>query len=56
MPVTATPETFTNLIAGVTRRLQGREIDATLAETLNTEFSAASPAYESIVAACRGRA
>ncbi|MCC7413097.1 MAG: DUF4863 family protein [Gammaproteobacteria bacterium] len=53
MPVTATPETFTNLIAGVTRRLQGREIDATLAETLNTEFSAASPAYESIVAACR---
>ncbi len=53
MPVTATPETFTNLIAGVTRRLQGRELDATLVETLNTEFSAASPAYESIVAACR---
>lgn len=47
------PSEFQQLIAGVTARLAGRPLDATLADWLNAEYGAGSPTYRALVEACR---
>ncbi|QHE93378.1 DUF4863 family protein [Pandoraea fibrosis] len=44
---------FQALIADLTRQLDGRPIDADLADWLNTHYGAGSPGYETLANACR---
>lgn len=46
-------DAFQALIAGLTETLQGRALDASLEDFLNTAHPAGSPTYEAIFAACR---
>jgi hypothetical protein len=48
-----TPERFTDLIAGLTATLNGRALDASLAEALNREHGPDSASYRALFDACR---
>ncbi|VVE80131.1 DUF4863 family protein [Pandoraea sputorum] len=44
---------FQALIADVTRQLDGRPLDSSLADWLNANYGAGSPGYEVLIDACR---
>ena len=48
-----TPERFKPLIAALTAELQGRSLDAALAQDLNERYPAGSPTFEALASACR---
>jgi hypothetical protein len=48
-----TPQEFPGLIAPITAWIGGRALDAALDADLNRAFPASSPAFQSILAACR---
>lgn len=48
-----TPEAFTNLIATITARIQGRAIDGQLEQDLNALFPADGQDYRALFDACR---
>ena len=48
-----TPETFTDLVATVSRRIEGRPLDAALEQELNQRFPADGPVFRELFDACR---
>ena len=48
-----TPEEFTVLIGSITARIEGRRVDAMLAEELRELFPADGATFDSVFAACR---
>ena len=48
-----TRQAFTDLIATVSSRIEGRPLDQALERDLNTDFPAGGPAFEALFEACR---
>ncbi|HEX6136229.1 MAG TPA: DUF4863 family protein [Casimicrobiaceae bacterium] len=48
-----TPETFTDLIATIARRIEGKPLDKQLEAELNDSFPPNGPAYREVFEACR---
>ncbi len=48
-----TPETFTDLIASISRHIEGKPLDKRLEAELNAEFPPDGPAFQDVVKACR---
>lgn len=48
-----TPDHFTTLIAGVTKHIGARPLDAALEDDLNRTFPPGGPALSAVLAACR---
>lgn len=49
----ATPETFSQLISQVTRKIAGRPVDAGLTDFLEAEFPASGAVFQDIFKACQ---
>jgi len=48
-----TPETFTDLIASISRHIEGKPLDKRLEARLNAEFPSDGPVFQDVVDACR---
>jgi len=48
-----TPEKFTDLIASISRRIEGKPLDKRLEAELNAEFPPDGPAFQDVFDACR---
>jgi hypothetical protein len=49
-----TPQAFTDLIASISRRIQGKALDQRLQAELNEAFAPDGPVFQELFEACRG--